>query len=577
MVLALQGIGVSAGIAIAPASILQRDEFEIPEYVLTRAMIPQEVARYRFALNSAREHLRALRHAIPAHAPAETAAFVDTHLLMLEDATLAVAPIELIKTRQCNAEWALKLQSDALVNVFEEMDEPYLRMRRDDVEHVVRHIQQMLRHQPFHYDGLQEQHFHRRIIVAEDLSPADVALMHQQGVLAFITESGGPTSHTAILARSLGLPTVVGARHARRWLREGETVVVDGADGLLLADVEPGTIAFFRTRRDEQKRRRARLVRLRRARARTLDGRRIALQANIELPRDLSAMARAGADGVGLYRTEFLFMNRSAPPDEEEQYRAYVEVVHALAGAPLTIRTLDLGADKQVDGSAPTGANPALGLRAVRLCLREPGLFLPQLRAILRASAEGPVRLMLPMLTSTTELDQVLAYIDRARTELARRGMPFDPQLSIGAMIEVPAAALSAGSFARRLDFLSIGTNDLIQYTLAIDRIDDEVNYLYNPLHPAVLRLIAMSIRAAGRAGKPIAMCGEMAGDTRFTRLLLGLGLVELSMHPDSIPEVKYIIRNTDARSLAPVMRRLWRATEPERIARIVETLNTLH
>lgn len=574
MVLALQGTGVSGGVVIAKASILQRDALEIPEYSLAREMIPQEAARFRFALNTAREHLREIRYSIPTTAPAEIAAFIDTHLLMLEDATLAVAPVELIKQHRCNAEWALKLQRDALANVFDEMDDAYLRTRRDDVDHVVSYIQRILLNSPSHHEGLEERHFHGRIIVAEDLSPADTVLMHRQGIVAFVTESGGPTSHTAILSRSLGIPAIVGLHHARRYLREGELVILDGRSGQLLANPDPTAIAYYHERQANEFTRQRRLRRLRKLPAITEDGKRVSLQANIELPGDLEAVAQAGADGVGLYRTEFLFMNRASPPDEEEQYETYRQVAKAMHGAPLTIRTLDLGADKQVDGGGRGAANPALGLRAVRLCLRDPGLFLPQLRAILRASAEGSVRMMLPMLTTTAELFQVGAHVARARETLRKEGLDFDPNMPIGGMIEVPAAALNAASFARHLDFLSIGTNDLIQYTLAIDRIDDEVNYLYDPLHPAVLQLIHMAIRGAAKARKPIAMCGEMAGDTRFTRLLLGMGLSEFSMYPSSLPEVKHLVHHTDTARIAPLVSRLLRAQDPERIASLLDAIN---
>lgn len=574
MVLALHGTGVSSGIVIARASILQRDALEIPEYSLAPQMVPQEAARFRFALNTAREHLREIRHSIPPSAPAEIAAFIDTHLLMLEDATLAIAPVELIRKHCCNAEWALKLQRDALANVFDEMDDAYLRTRRDDVDHVVSYIHRILLNSPTHYEGLQERHYRGRVIVADELTPADTVLMHRQGIVAFVTETGGPTSHTAILARSLRIPAVVGLHHARRYLSEGEQVILDGRSGLVIANADASAVAFYKRRRADETRRQRRLLRLRKLPAVTQDGRAISLQANIELPGDLEAVARVGADGVGLYRTEFLFMNRSTAPGEEEQYEAYRQVVQGMGGAPLTIRTLDLGADKQVDGGGAGAANPALGLRAIRLCLREPGLFIPQLRAILRASAEGPVRMMLPMLTTTSELFQVLALVARTREALCQEGRPFDPKMPIGGMIEVPAAALNAYTFARHLDFLSIGTNDLIQYTLAIDRVDDEVNYLYNPLHPAVLQLIHMSIRGAAKAGKPIAMCGEMAGDTRFTRLLLGMGLRELSMYPSSLPEIKSIVHHTDTARIAPLVRRLLRAEDPERIASLLEDIN---
>ncbi|ROR29751.1 phosphoenolpyruvate--protein phosphotransferase [Inmirania thermothiophila] len=578
MVVELGGIGVARGIAIGPAHVVEAAVLEAVEYCLPRYRLEAEVARYRRAVEAARAELRAVREQIPPTAAADIRSFIDTHLLMLDDATLTTTPERLIRERRVNAEWALKMQRDALVQVFEEMDDPYLRTRRDDVDHVVGRIQRLLaegggpggRRRPQGLDG--------RVVVAEDLTPADLVLMHQQGIAALVTERGGPLSHTAILARSLRIPAVAGVRGARRLLREGETLVVDGAAGCVLATEDAAVLRHYRRRQREVRRREGRLRRLRRRPATTRDGERVALMANIELPEDVAAARDVGAEGVGLYRTEFLFMNRRDLPDEEEHYETYRQVLRELRGLPLTIRTLDLGADKQVDGrGAGDGAappNPALGLRAVRLCLREPGLFLPQVRAILRVAAEGPVRMMIPMLSSPRELAQVLALVDEARAALAAEGAAFDPHLPVGGMIEVPAAAVAAGFFARRLDFLSIGTNDLIQYTLAIDRVDDAVSHLYDPLHPAVLRLVHQTIAAGRRAGVPVALCGEMAGEPRYTRLLLGLGLRELSMHPTTLLEIKEVVAATEAAAAARIARRILRLADPDEIAALLGELN---
>ncbi len=579
MSLALSGIGVSRGIVMGKAHVLQRGQLEIPVYVIPKKFIEDEVDRFEEALESAKLQLSSVRRHIPTNTPADVASFIDTHLLMLEDSMVSSAPIDLIRNQQCNAEWALKQQRDALVKVFDDMDDAYLRTRRDDVDHVVNRIQSILLNQSEHaYAGL-ENRLKDHILVADDLTPADTVVMQHCGVAGFVTEYGGPTSHTSILARSLGIPALVGVRNARRYILDDEPIVIDGEQGVLVANADARAERYYRKRQREEKRHRAELRKIKDKPAITQDGVHIALHANIELPEDIPLIKRVGAEGVGLYRTEFLYMNRPDTPDEEEQLAAYLHVVNTLKGAPITIRTLDLGADKQVNGGAtdrPAGSNPALGLRAVRLCLKDPSLFRPQLRAILRASAHGPVRLMIPMLSTITELNQVLQLIGEAKTELAHEGRKFDEQMPVGGMIEVPAAALSAPMFARHLDFLSIGTNDLIQYTLAIDRIDDEVNYLYDPVHPGVLQLIHLTIQAGKKAGIPVSMCGEMAGDKRFVRLLLGMGLREFSMHPASLLEIKRIVNSSHAARLAKLARRVLRGGAHKDIVRQIEEMNVV-
>lgn len=579
MTLALQGTGVSSGITIGPVHILYRDELEIIEYSLPEYLLEKEIDRFCNALDTAKHNLRNVREQIPAATPPDIAAFIDTHLLMLDDATLTVGPIEIIKSRRCNAEWALKLQRDALVEVFDAMDDPYLRTRRDDVDHVVTSVQRVLLNSPIHHI-VKHEHEHQlegHILVTDDLSPADTVLIQHQGIAAFVTESGGPTSHTAILARSLRIPAIVGMRHVQQYLHNMETVIIDGRSGQLFASPDNYTLHYYHLERKEEQRRYLEFIELKDRPAVTLDGNKISLQANVELPNDLEIFHDVGADGIGLYRTEYIFMNRSAPPDEEEQFEVYRDVVNKLKGKPLTLRTLDLGADKQVDGGrrdTPIATNPALGLRAIRLCLKDPSLFLPQVRAILRASAEGPVRMMIPMLSNTDELHKVLQLIRTAQQALAKKGQPFDPNLPIGGMIEVPAAAINALMFAQHLDFLSIGTNDLIQYTLAIDRVDDEVNYLYDPLNPAVIQLIAMTINAGKQSNTPVAMCGEMAGDPSYTRLLLGLGLCEFSMHPNALPEVKSIIMHSNSSKLRQLTDKLLHCTDHVRFTELIAAYN---
>ena len=415
------------------------------------------------------------------------------------------------------------------------------------------------------------------IIIADDLTPADTVLMQHQGIVAFATEHGGLTSHTAILARSLGIPAVIGLHDAQQYFYEDSLIIVDGVRGVIIVDPDQRSLDHYGDLQKKDRKYYSELKKLRTKKARTLDGTDIDIMANIELPRDFETVRLVGAAGVGLYRTEFLFMNRESPPDEEEHLETYLDVLNKLVDLPLTIRTLDLGADKQVDGGRKSGviqSNPALGLRAVRLCLKEPGLFRPQIRAILRASAHGKVRLMIPMVSNIQEIEQVLQIVDEIKADLDSNNILYDQELPIGCMIEVPAAAICADIFANRLDFLSIGTNDLIQYTIAIDRVNDEVNYLYDPLHPAVLRLINTVLHAGKQADIPAAMCGEMAGDKYHTRLLLGLGLREFSVHPANLLEVKKIITESDINELEGLAQQALFAKSETEVAKLIDIMN---
>jgi phosphotransferase system enzyme I (PtsI) len=576
MTFSLHGIGASKGIAVGKVHIVTRGLLEVPEYTLKKSEIEAEVKRFRKAIAGARADLGAIKDRIPPDTATDIAAFIDTHLLMLDDSAITKAPIKLIREEKRNAEWALKVQRDALVSVFEAMQDSYLRTRKDDIDHVVTAVQMRLMHTDTpisHVDGS----FAGKIVFADDLTPADTVLMQHQGVVALVTEFGGPNSHTAILARSLRIPAVVGLHNVGPYLRENDTLIIDGRQGVVLVDPDEQMVRHYEKLQRQIERIHTARRKLRYAPTITSDGETIVLQANVELPADLDAAVQVGAQGVGLYRTEYLFMNRAAPPDEDEQYQAYTEIGRAGEGSPVTIRTLDLGADKQVDGTrpgAPMTSNPALGLRAVRLCLKEPALFRPQLRASLRASAHSPVRMMIPMLSTTGELAQVLDLVKSCRQELDNEGQPYDEAMPIGAMIEVPAAAICADIFARELDFLSIGTNDLIQYTIAIDRVDDEVNYLYDPLHPAVLRLIQMTILAGEKTGIPVAMCGEMAGDARYTRLLLGMGLKEFSVHPNSLLEVKQVITESRVAESRKFTQRVMRVIKSTARSALLEEMN---
>ena len=575
MALTLHGISASNGIAIGKLHVLRRGMLDVPGRSLSGAQVGGEITRFKAALRAASRELKAIKARIPSDTKAEIAAFIDTHLLMLEDTALTTGTLQAIRELRCNAEHALKLQRDAIVSVFDAMDDAYLRTRRDDVDHVVNRVQRIL-------SGGRTPVFVGRpddpqVVFADDLAPADTVLMQDQGVAAFLTEYGGPLSHTAILARSLGVPAVVGLHDARSHLRDDELVIVDGRQGVVVVAPDPATLRHYRSRQKEIMRVRAARSALRKTPAVTGDGEPVTLQANVEFHSELALAIRDGAAGVGLYRTEYLFLNRSAPPTEAEQQEAYAGIVRAAKGGPVTIRTLDLGADKQVDGSrpgAPVSQNPALGLRAVRLCLREPGLFKPQLRAILRASAHGPVRMLIPMISSTGEFEQVLDVVRACKRELSEEGVPFDPATPLGGMIEVPAAAVCADLFARKMDFLSIGTNDLIQYTIAVDRVDDEVSYLYDPLHPAVLRLISTIIKAGRRAGIPVALCGEMAGDARYTRLLLGMGLKEFSVHPNALLEVKQAILEAHAAKSRSLAKRILGTAKRARREALLNELN---
>jgi len=571
--LSLQGIGVSKGIAIGNVYIIQ-NEPEINESCIQSPHIPDEIERFENAISLAREQLLHIRKRVPKNTTIDIAALIDAHLLMLEDSLLSKVPIDLIYEHQCNAEWALKMQCDSLVQSFEQMADPYLSARKNDVKHVVTRIQRILGGDQD--TSLEPADLSNAIIIADDLSPADTVLMQHHGILAFATEYGGSTSHTAILARSLGIPAIVGLQRVHSYIQADDTVIVDGSEGIILAEPDERSLRYYQRRQSEEKRYRSALSKIKALPSLTRDGTSISLQANIEFPEDLKAVKRVGGKEIGLYRTEFLFMNRYQPPDEEEHLEAYRRVIQE--AAPVTIRTLDLGADKQiVDNRQHKDSfitNPALSLRGIRLCLKEQNLFKAQLRAILRASALGEVRMMIPMVSDQSEIMQVYKIIEQLKKELRQQSIKFDPSMPIGVMVEVPAMAICSDLIAPHVDFLSIGTNDLIQYSLAADRNDQSVNYLYNPLHPAILRLIKMSLDAATQAGKPISMCGEMANDKRYVRLLLGLGLRTFSVNPESYLEVKQIINKTDMSRLAPLAVRMLDMTSQAERAELLEAIN---
>jgi phosphotransferase system enzyme I (PtsI) len=569
----MHGIGVSEGIAIGQAHLFSGMSAEANHYEIAAGDVAREQRRYDRAVKEVRDELKQLTDSVRHGPSAELAPFVKVHMMLLEDDAFSAVPRDVIREQRCNAEWALRLQLDELLAQFAEIEDPYLREREDDVRQVAERVlaalegsQRRMTMKPVREDA--------SVLVARDLSPADVILFREHPFAAFITDLGGATSHTAIVARSMNMPAIVALHHARSLIHEDELIIVDGTQGVVIVNPDRHVLAEYRLKQNQARLERDKLKRLRTAPASTLDGTAIQLQANIELPTDVESVRASGAAGIGLFRSEFLFMNRRDLPGEDEQYEAYRDVVEGMKGLPVTIRTLDAGADKALDGQDYLTVNPALGLRAIRYCLAEPEVFNIQLRAILRASRHGKVQILIPMLSTWHEINQAIAAVAMAREQLKDENVKYDEFVPVGGMIEVPAAALALPMFIRKLDFLSIGTNDLIQYTLAIDRADDRVAHLYDPLHPAVLNLIANVIRTAQQHEKPVAVCGEMAGDVELTRMLLGFGLRSFSMHPAHLLAVKQRVLTTSIPDIAPIVARLLRTDEPDKMRSLIEKLN---
>jgi phosphotransferase system enzyme I (PtsI) len=570
----LHGIAVSSGIAIGHVHLLSHCSLEVAHYVLPKLFIPEEVARFDAALQATRNEFAGLRSNRPSYAAAEFDAFLELHQMILDDPLLSVGPREMIERERCNAEWAVKVQTDALAAQFDEFEDAYLRERQADVKQVAERLLKQLSGQPGHQPSPQR-HDIETILFAYDLSPADMIGFRPQQYAAFITDAGSATSHTAIVARSLSTPCVVGLHHARELIREDDLMILDGEQGVLIVNPDKAVLAEYKLLQSEWELERKKLKRLRTARANTLDGVAIELHANIEKPEDIVEAKENGATGIGLFRSEFLFLNRDQLPDEEEQFEAYRAAVTGMKGMPVTIRTFDLGADKQIKGAERVASNPALGLRAIRLCLAEPKLFRTQLRALLRASHYGNLKILIPMLSCASELNQTLQFIASTKLKLDEEGIPYDREVKIGGMIEIPAAALALGVFARKLDFLSIGTNDLIQYTLAIDRTDEDVAHLYDPLHPAVLQLLAHVISTANKLEVPVSVCGEMAGELAYTRLFLGMGLRQFSMFSAQVPTIKQRVLTTCLPEIALLTQKILRADDPLKIRELLDKLNS--
>ena len=578
----LHGIPVSRGISIGRAHLLTPAALDVKHYLVAEEQLEAEVRRLQDAIAEVHRGLQALWTDLPRDAPTELGAFIDVHALILSDPMISEAPLDIIRTRHYNAEWALVTQIDELSAQFDEIEDEYLRERKADIQQVAERVLKVLMGTAqlapprLPSDEYQPQ----MIVVAHDISPADMLQFRDRSFIGFVTDVGGQNSHTAIVARSLDIPAAVGMSQASQLIEQDDWVIIDGDAGVVIANPSPLVLEQYRARQAMLLKARKKLLKLKKTPAITRDGTPITLLANIELPEDCPAALEQGAAGVGLFRSEFLFMGRGghahAMPSEDEQFEQYRKAVVAMKGRPVVIRTLDIGADKPLDQTEHTALNPALGLRAIRYCLAEPQLFLTQLRAILRASAYGKVRVLIPMLAHAFEIDQSLAMVAQAKAQLREAGQKFDDDVDVGAMIEIPAAALALPMFVKRMDFLSIGTNDLIQYTLAIDRVDYEVAHLYNPLHPAVLQLIAMTIAAGKKAGIDVAVCGEMAGDVKLTRLLLGMGLREFSMHPAQLLAVKQEILGCDLTTITPQTRKILRSMEPDAIAEAVQQLQVI-
>ncbi|MEN9843297.1 MAG: Phosphoenolpyruvate-protein phosphotransferase [Pseudomonadota bacterium] len=579
----VHGIPVSRGVAFGRAVLIASSRVDVAHYFIEADQINAEISRVRHARNEVMAEISKVQQQLQElpgrEAHVELAALLDVHLMMLQDEQMADGVKYWIVERHYNAEWALTSHLEVVARQFDEMEDPYLRERKADLEQVVERLLRVMRgvaspvaHPPsptrkeqFEWAG-DESIEVPLILVAHDLSPADMLQFKQSVFAGFVTDVGGKTSHTAIVARSMDIPAVVGARAASTIIQQDDWIVIDGNEGVVIVDPSPIILAEYAHEQRQLEVERSRLHRLRNTPAVTLDGQAIELHVNIEQASDCAAALKVGAMGVGLFRSEFLFMGRKGQlPNEEEQYRAYCAAVTGMQGLPVTIRTIDVGADKPLNRNARHAddhLNPALGLRAIRWSLAEPAMFLTQLRAILRASAHGPVRLLIPMLTHVREIRQTLALIDKAKGQLNAKGQEYG-QVAVGAMIEVPAAALMVDVFLRYFDFLSIGTNDLIQYTLAIDRVDESVAHLYDPMHPAVLELMARTIAAGHAHGKSVSVCGELAGDVSMTRLLLGLGLRSFSMHPSHLLTVKQQILRADTCKLKVLAQQTLASEDP--------------
>jgi len=568
----IHGVPVSNGIAIGKAHLISNALLEVVHYQLNKHEVPNEIKRLTRAINEVRKDLLKIKKQLQKDSPEEFSAFIDTHLMILADKNFSEKPKRIISKDSCNAEWALKKQMDFFVSKFEQIKDEYIKERKDDVIQVVERILKVLLGHPNQTNQIKKES--STILVAHDISPADALQFKKHQYAAFLTDMGGATSHTAILAKSLNIPSIVALQNARSLIKNNEQIIVDGNQGIVIINPSKDILEEYQVRQNlwaiEQKK----LSKIKNIQCKTLNNEKIELLANIEVPGDISSVKDNRASGIGLFRTEFLFMNRKELPNEEEQFEIYKSVAKSMKDKTVVIRTLDSGADKLTSADTTISSNPALGLRAIRLCLSEPQLFNIQLRAILRASRFGKIKMLIPMLSSLSELRQTKLLIERAKRSLSNEKILYNNNIKIGGMIEVPAVAINAEVFAQELDFLSIGTNDLIQYTLAIDRTDDRVSHLYNSLHPAILKLINITIKAGKKHNKEVSICGEMAGDSRLTKFLLGMGLRHFSMHPSRILGVKKQVLNSNTQKLKLWSSKILKTKESENIETLIQKIN---
>ena len=536
------GVGVSPGIARGKIHVVGDDFEEIVRRSITAAEIPGEISRFEAALIQTRAQILEMQQRIAEAIGAKDAGIFDAHLLVVEDRTLIDEVLRKLETDLCNVEYVFEKVATHYAETLSKIDDPYLRERALDIQDVTRRVISNLQGKaPKAFLGLQEQH----ILVAHNITPSDTATMNRQQVLAFATDLGSRTSHTAIMARSMGIPAIVGLHDATEKLEDGQEVLLDGYNGLLILNPTPETLWHYGELKDRKDRVAQGLAGLRETKSTTRDGRHIVLSANIELPKDADSVRQNGAEGIGLYRTEFLYLNRPTLPTEEEQYEIYRAVAESVAPHPLIVRTFDLGGDKIASGvNADDEQNPFMGLRAIRFSLENLHIFKPQLCAILRASAVGNLKVMFPMISGVQELRRAIGVLEECKEDLRQKGIPFHDGTEVGAMIEIPSAALCAGALAREVDFFSIGTNDLIQYVVAVDRLNERIAHLYEPTHPAVIRLLKMVADAAHAHHIWAGVCGEMAGDLTMVPLLLGLGMDELSVSASLVPRVKRAVQS---------------------------------
>ncbi|MBR5675147.1 MAG: phosphoenolpyruvate--protein phosphotransferase [Neisseriaceae bacterium] len=576
MAVALYGVAVGGGIAVGRAHIIKQGMKDAPRYEVPDNEIAAEVERYENAIRTTRRQLEQLRNNIPENAPTELGAFISLHIMLLNDATISRDPIDIIENKKINAEWALSQQIEILSAQFDSIADDYLHARKQDMLQVVERVfKNLMGIDTNDFVPEQEDLFEDTVLIAADLSPADTVFFKDNRIAAFVTDFGGASSHTAILGRGLNMPSIISMRHACDLIAENEVVIVDGIDGVLILQPDEFLLKEYRRRAREFRSRQRELNKLKDTAATTEDGVPIEILANIAAADNMAEVAKNAADGVGLYRSEFLFLNRDVAPTEEEQYREYTKIIKKAAGKSVTIRSMDLGADKNPRWFEQThGLNPAMGLVGVRLSLAEPQMFRTQMRAILRAALHGEVQIMWPMISSLTEVRQCLVHLQMAKDQLKDSGIEFNPNVAVGVMIETPAAALMVGSILKLVDFVSIGSNDLVQYTLAVDRANKDVAALYQPAHPAVLKLMLYVLRTANRMEKPVSICGAMAGDPMFARLLLGMGFRHFSMQPSKMLAFKEIVLSCNVEQLENKIVPLLKNDDPAKMPELLEKLN---